>query len=180
MPPKTTRPKAKTIRCAYVERGARCKRAGTGNPPLCEAHRIVLEDAAARPARPGERFVGLLGRVFRGQKINDEQIFGGIEDLVGIFGQHPDFEVVREQVRQQVRQRTTQAPPRPRPRQDDAITKAERARIVLGFAAGQKVTVEEVKKKHRELARKHHPDRGGSVAKMQEITAAVDQLLASM
>jgi curved DNA-binding protein CbpA len=51
---------------------------------------------------------------------------------------------------------------------------------VLDFAIGQKVTAAEVKARHRELARRHHPDRGGSVARMQEINAAVDQLLATL
>lgn len=178
-------PKQKQFRCAYVERGQRCKRPGTGNPPLCEPHRIVLEEEAARPPRPGEKLVGLLGRVFRGQKISDRQVHAGIEDLMGMFQQHPSFEELKAQAEAQVReqarrfreqhgQRQQQAPPRPRkPTGPDP-------RIVLGFAAGQRVTADEVKKRHRELARKHHPDRGGSVAKMQEINAAVDQLLASM
>lgn len=178
MPPKT-----KQFRCAYVERGQRCRRAGTGNPPLCEPHRIVLEDVAARPPRPGEKLVGLLGRVFRGQKISDQHVHAGIEDLVGMFQQHPNFEELKAQAEAQLREQARrfqqqhqqrQAPPRPKkPPGPDP-------RIVLGFAAGQKLTADDVKKRHRELARKHHPDRGGSVARMQEINAAVDQLLASM
>lgn len=52
--------------------------------------------------------------------------------------------------------------------------------MVLGFAVGQQITVADVKKRHRELARKHHPDRGGSVAKMQEINQAVDALMATL
>jgi hypothetical protein len=179
MPPK------KQPRCAYVERDHQCRRPGTGNPPLCEAHRIVLEEVAAQPPRPGEKLVGLLGRVFRGQKISDRQVHAGIEDLVGMFQQHPSYEDLRAQAEARLReearrfqqrqqQRGPQQPPRPRkPAGPDP-------RVVLGFAAGQKVTADEVKKRHRELARKHHPDRGGSVARMQEINAAVDQLLASM
>lgn len=183
MPPKKP---PKPPRCAYIEGGQRCKRAATtGNPPVCEAHRIVLEHVADTPIRPGERIASLLGRAIRGQKISDDQIFGGIEDLVGVF-QSPTFEQVRAQAAERVRQFRQQANGQqqrrqvPRPRQDDAITRAERARIVLGFAAGQKVTAEEVKKKHRELARKHHPDRGGSVAKMQEVNRAVDDLMATL
>ena len=174
MPPK----KPKPPRCAYVEQGQRCKRPGTGNPALCEAHRIVIEATAAHAARPGERFVGILGRFLRGQKVNDDQLFGGIEDLVGVFQQNPSVAQaaarVRDQVRERVAPRAHRPPPPPRrPPGPDP-------RIALGFAAGQKVTVEEVKKRHRELARKHHPDRGGDVRKMAAINHAVDQLLATL
>jgi hypothetical protein len=181
MPPK------KTHRCAYVERGRRCGRAGTGNPPLCEAHRVVLEAEATRPARPGEKLVDLLGRAFQGKKISDRQVMSGIEDLMGMFQQHPSFDALRAQAEVQIRERARRIqqqrgqqqrqkpPPTPPPR-----PAGPDPRVVLGFAAGQKLTVEEVKKRHRELARKHHPDRGGSVAVMQQINAAVDQLLASM
>lgn len=185
MPPKPpTKKPTKQPRCAYVEGGKRCPRAGTGNPALCEPHRIVLEEEASRPTRPGERFVGMLGRVLRGQKVSDDQLFGGIEDLVGVFSQ-PQFEQARAAARAKVNewtgvhrgQQQRQAPPPrpPKPKGPDP-----KAYVVLGFQVGQKLTPDEVKKRHRELARKHHPDRGGSVAKMQEINAAVDQLLASM
>lgn len=52
-----------------------------------------------------------------------------------------------------------------------------RARRVLGFTAKEPVTREQVKARQRELARKHHPDRGGSVERMQQINWAVDILL---
>lgn len=37
-------------------------------------------------------------------------------------------------------------------------------------------TVEQLRKKYRELLRKHHPDNGGSVSDMQEINAQYDAL----
>lgn len=176
MPPKK-QPKPRAPRCAYVENGQRCQRLGGGNPPLCEPHKLVLEAEATRRERPGERFVNLLGRVFRGQKISDEHIYGGIEDFVVMF---PGFAQNTEaRVREHVRhfdpraQRRAPPPPPRKPAGPDP-------RVTLGFAPGQRVTVDEVKARQRELARKHHPDRGGSLARMQEINAAVDQLLASM
>lgn len=57
---------------------------------------------------------------------------------------------------------------------------AVRARQVLGFAASEPLTVDSVRKRHRELAKKHHPDRGGQLAKMQEVNAAVDVLMGSL
>ena len=181
MPPKR-KSNAGVLRCAYVEGRKRCARPGVGNPPLCEAHRIVLEEESTRQTRPGERHVGLLGRGFRGQRISDQHKSGGLRDIAGMFHQHPNFDELRtraqERVQEQARRfqqgarQTQQARPRKPPGPDP--------RTVLGFMPGQKLTPDDIKKRHRELARKHHPDRGGSVARMQEINAAVDQLLASM
>ncbi len=187
MPPKPKQPRP--LRCAYVEGRMQCRRPGTGNPPLCDAHRVVLEAEAARPPRAGEKLVGLLSRVLRGQKITDEHVHAGVEDFVDMVSRsngdpaHDPIAAARARAAEFLRRTQGQAykrPPPPRRPVDDAVTKAERARLVLGFAHGQKVTVDELKKRHRELARKHHPDRGGSVAKMQEVNAAVDQLMATL
>lgn len=181
MPPRTRQP-----RCAYIERGQRCKRAGDGNPPLCSAHRVVLEAEAARPQRPGEKIVGLLGRVFRGQKVNDDHLYAGIEDFVEMFSRapgdppHNPIDAARVRARDFLRRAQAQAgavpPPPPRPKKPTGPD----PRAVLGFPAGQKITPELVKKRHRELARKHHPDRGGSLQKMQEINQAVDAIMATL
>lgn len=148
---------------------------------------MVLEDEAERPQRPGEKIVGLLGRVLRGQKVNDDHLYAGIEDFVDMFSRgqgdvpHDPIAAARARAAEFLRRAQAQhghvpPPPRPRPRKPPGPD----PRVVLGFAAGQKVTAAEVKARHRELARKHHPDRGGSVARMQEVNAAVDQLLATL
>lgn len=179
-------PKQKQLRCAYVENGKRCPRAGTGNPPLCEPHKIVLESEATRTARPGEKLVGLLGRVLRGQKITDDHLYAGIEDAVDMFQRSPSLDALRAQAQERLRQQAQQwqrqrpgARPPPPPRGPNPAD-LEHARDVLGFPVNKKLTAEDIKKRHRELARKHHPDRGGSVARMQEINAAVDRLLATL
>jgi hypothetical protein len=147
----------------------------------------VLEDEAARPERPGEKLVGLLGRVLRGQRVNDDHLYAGIEDFVDMFSRmptdppHSPLDAARARARDFLRRSQAKAqgrppPPPPRPRKPAG----PEPHMVLGFAIGQKLTVAEVKARHRELARRHHPDRGGSVAKMQEINAAVDQLLATL
>jgi hypothetical protein len=124
--------------------------------------------------------------VLRGQKVSDNHLHAGIEDFVDMFsrapGDPPRSPIDAARARAQDFLRRTQAqhghvqPPPPRPKKPPGPD----PRIVLGFAAGQKVTVAEVKARHRELARRHHPDRGGSVARMQEVNAAVDQLLATL
>lgn len=170
-------PRAKRTICAYTERGQRCRRNGHGNPPLCEAHRLVLEAELARPARPGERLVGLLTRVLRGQRVTDQHVEAGISDLMGMFDDGIDMrQFMHERAHEHMR-RTGHAAPRAAPATRPA---APDPRAILGFAPGQKLTLDEVKRRHRELARRHHPDRGGSVARMQEINQAVDAILASL
>ncbi len=189
MPP--PKKQARALRCAYVEGRQRCGRAGTGNPPLCDAHRVVLEAESERPTRTGERLVGLLSSVLRGKKITDDQVHAGVEDFVDMFTRssgdpaHDPIAAARaraadflRRTQGQARSQRRAAPPPP-PR-EPAISQLERARIVLGFTSGEKVTAEQVKKRHRELARRHHPDRGGSVSKMQEVNSAVDHVLASL
>jgi hypothetical protein len=124
--------------------------------------------------------------VLRGQKISDEHVHGGVEDFVDMFSRsagdpaHDPIAAARARAQDFLRRAQGQnghvPPPPPRPRRPAGPD----PRVVLGFAAGQKVTVAEVKARHRELARKHHPDRGGSVSKMQEVNAAVDQILATL
>jgi hypothetical protein len=187
MPPKK-QAKPRAPRCAYVEGKQRCGRAGTGNPPLCEPHRVVLEAEANRPRTAGSRIADLLSSVLRGKKVTDEQVVGGVEDFVDMFTRsagdpaHDPIAAARARAADFIRrtqgQQQRQAPPPPRgPDPRIAIAKA---RQTLGFNPTDKLTEDMVKKRHRELARKHHPDRGGSVARMQEINAAVDQVLATL
>ena len=46
---------------------------------------------------------------------------------------------------------------------------------ILGLA--DFASVEEIKKAYRSLALQHHPDRGGSVEKMQQLNEAYDYLI---
>jgi hypothetical protein len=54
------------------------------------------------------------------------------------------------------------------------------ARRVLGFSDAERLTVATVKDRRRMLAKKHHPDYGGSAAMMARINDAADVLLASL
>jgi len=61
----------------------------------------------------------------------------------------------------------------------DPATARRDPRRVLGFTPSERLTTDVLKRRHRELARKHHPDMGGSVTAMQAINIAVDALTAS-
>jgi len=77
----------------------------------------------------------------------------------------------RAAAKKQQKQQYKSPPPPKKPGSDP--------RTVLGFSPGERLTTDMVKKRHRELARQHHPDMGGSTAKMQEINRAVDELMSS-
>jgi hypothetical protein len=51
------------------------------------------------------------------------------------------------------------------------------AMTVLGFAVNARPTQDELKKKYRELAVIHHPDKRGDESKMKEIIAAYELLI---
>lgn len=111
--------------------------------------------------------------------MSDERVYDGLRDAAAVIGS------IREAQQRGALPRFVpgspgfgQRPPPPPPRPPPPAKPDPR--IVLGFAPGAKVTLEEVKKRHRELARKHHPDHGGTTARMTEINQAVDELLASM
>jgi len=54
------------------------------------------------------------------------------------------------------------------------------ARQTMGFAQAEPLTEAIIKDRKRLLAKKHHPDRGGSVQKMALVNDAADILLASL
>lgn len=53
----------------------------------------------------------------------------------------------------------------------------EDPRVVLGFKSTDKLTVEMVKNRRRELAKILHPDKGGSDEAMQRMNTAADKLM---
>jgi len=68
--------------------------------------------------------------------------------------------------------------PPPPPGKDPAIERE--ARRVLGFGPADPLTEDLIKERRRQLARKHHPDKGGSVNRMQAINSATDALIAAL
>lgn len=87
--------------------------------------------------------------------------------------------VAEEAARRAEQARQRRAPPVD-PREHEERVARARARHTLGFTLEEEITADKLKQRQRELAKRHHPDRGGSVAKMQEINAAVDALAKSL
>lgn len=144
---------------------------------------------------PGDGIAGLIDDVLSGEGISYEAMHGALNDLAwaigGSLNARPDM---LDNDQQQRRQRPPGYPfyfppqggPRvdasPPPPVDHQLEARQKARRVLGFPDGLPITAELVKARHRELARKYHPDVAGpgSVAKMQQINAAVDTLMEAL
>lgn len=180
----------KKLRCAYMEHNRRCQRTATGNPPLCEAHRLVLEDQAR-----GDNSKDVLSNIFAdlitGRRVSEDRWRGGMEEFARLFQQAPADSWVgsrRDRVADAVRSRVERATRRPSEGQRKPPTpppppkkpSGPSPRVILGFTDREPLTLEMVKRRHRELARLHHPDRGGSVERMQQINAAADALIATI
>lgn len=181
-------------RCSYVEHRRRCSRSGAGDPPFCSAHRIVVNEAAGAPARNAhEAFTDLVDHVMQGGELTMDDVIGATRDMLGwtmggniAQGYHPDLsnEMPHQQQQRppnwydtifQHQHREPPPPPDPGPFVSDEDIR--RARRTLGFADSQPLTKEQIQKRHRELAKRHHPDLGGKLETMQEINAAVDVLM---
>lgn len=185
-------------RCQYVEAGRKCGRAGTGTPRLCPRHREVVEDAAranAPHAPPGVNLGNAIRDFMDGKRASSSTVAGAVTDLFQMFS---GFVKAGTQVPRATgipplgpmgpfrpfspfRPFEDQPPPPPRPphRNPAGELAAERlrARQVMGFPATGHLTAEILKKRFRELAKKHHPDRpGGSATRMQAVNHANDVL----
>ncbi len=90
-------------------------------------------------------------------EVNDESVAGGTSVMETV----PPILMVAE---------STPAPP------DPGILARRQARAVLGFAATEPLTIALLRDRKRVLAKRHHPDHGGSVSKMAEVNSAADVL----
>lgn len=192
----------KKLKCAFMEGRRRCQRAAAGNPPLCDVHRVLLEDEArADSARPGQSLASILGDVIAGKRVTEDQWRSGLEDFVSVFQRAPADSWIgsrRDATMDAVRARVGRVmdptawggrgarpqadrpdPPHPPPRKRPPDPTPQ-WRAILGFSVREPLTADAVKRRHREMARTHHPDRGGSVEKMQQINVAAEGLLATL
>lgn len=183
-------------RCTYSEGGRRCVKDGEGNPPLCRVHQIAVAEILNNKARtPAQRLSDLLGDFLSGKRVNQEDVVGVAQDFAqqwssGMAGEfRPPIDA---RGRTDHQQHTRQDPPwwQPRPgqgsrqsppvdpQQEELRVARLRARKLMGFTANQAITADDVKSRKRALAKKNHPDQGGSTAKMAAINDAADVLLA--
>lgn len=145
---------------------------------------------------PGDGIASLLDDILSGEGVSRDALHGAFNDVMwaigGSLNARPDlFEEQDGAARRMPDFGRYQPPfppfpprgaPPPPPVVDHQLEARQKARRVLGFADGQPITAELVKARHRELARKYHPDvaGAGSVAKMQEINHAVDLLMEAL
>jgi len=191
------------VKCSYREGRRRCQLKGTGNPPLCNAHRIALAETL-RPRRPGEVLAETLVDFLQGRPINRDATIGAFDQIINQWvtglgaDYHPDVtqgEAEDAAHRRAARARNGRgqgipwwspgtarghrdAPQDPREREQQQRERT--ARRILGFRPDQALDERMVKDAKKRLARAHHSDLGGSDDRMAAINAAADVLLASL
>jgi hypothetical protein len=175
--------KPRALKCAYRENGQRCPRTGEGNPPLCRAHLAVFQQQAQE--RPRSSVIGdVINRFSKGQKVSPQDIVSAAAELFAGLGGRPQQRGPvppwwgAYQQTQQQQQRQQPPPPQPPGASPDEIA---RARKILGFKPSDVIDANDIKKRHRKLVLKLHPDRpGGDAARMAEVNNAVDILSAAV
>lgn len=161
-------------------------RNGTGNPPLCRAHALVLQEQYAAAADPGGGRLGkVVGDFMAGRKIRPEDAVGAFRDLFGAMGigvpRPPAWGPSGPGVPPPGTRGIPRPPPAPPPGVDPELAERRRriamARQELGFEARGALTRDAIERRRKELARKHHPDLGGDPARMSRINQAADLLV---
>jgi hypothetical protein len=71
-------------------------------------------------------------------------------------------------------------PPRMDPQEQARLEAIARARKTMGFTDAERLNEDTISDRRKRLARKHHPDFGGSLERMKIINDAADVLLASL
>lgn len=173
---------------------------------MCRAHELLAQDAAKQMQERGgflHTAASIVDDVLSGRGLQQEKVARAINEGIWEMGGgysrfSPDLEDVdftpstggvppntgrraSSQPRYRPGWAREEAPPPPPPsEQAEAARKVALARQILGFGPGEPITADVLRARHRELAKKHHPDRGGSVTRMQEINAAADVIAASL
>lgn len=201
-------PKAKKPeRCSFKEDRARCVKDASvkvGGVAFCRAHARIVAEAAASPQvdvrTVMHKAVGTAADLLRdfidGKPISRDKVARSIQDLGWEFGgayaayQPPlddvpidGHDVSGDPGQGQRRQRQRRHPwgyEPPDPEREARRQQLAKARATLGFGPQDVITTDTLKARHRELAKRNHPDRGGSVERMQAINAAVDVVQASL
>lgn len=169
-----------SARCVFVDRfGARCVRNGFGRPALCRAHVVAAAEARDERTAGADPLGTFFASLFRGGSPAQATVAGAFVGaaLGAIFG------VGANAARPQIPSHASPFPPfgfgqpRPAPPPDPRIAQLAQARTVLGFGITERPDRATITRRRHELARKHHPDLGGSPDLMARINAAADLLL---
>lgn len=187
------------LKCSYREGSRRCPFHGIGNPPLCPAHQVAVQEAA-RPRSATEVLAEATVNLLQGKPINSEATIGAMSAVINQWATglgadyRPDVGVGEREDAAHRRARPGPppwwagqrgaAPPTEAP--DRAILGA--ARRVMGFAASERIDEDTIKARRNELAKKFHPDRAGRDAakakamteRMSAINRSADILLGEL
>ena len=192
-------PSRPTSQCTVYdeETGRRCRRNGTGAPVMCRRHLDEVLSSTSG-SDPMNAFKEVASSVLRGERPSTRSVEDAISGLGSLFGfkvKAADVQAAADRLRDQAERvagarggsSSSRSSPgssssgaRPGSSPDDDRARAvSKARKTLGFTVRDELTPEIIKKRYRELAKKHHPDRGGSAARMAEINQAVEILTAT-
>ena len=172
MPPTKKR---KHPRCIYVEGRRQCTRNGTGDPPLCAVHELVVEEEEYEE-------LDLIDEILERVDEATESLADKIRSFLSPRIRPPDPVRTRapngnNHKRPPVNGQR-RAPPPP-PAVQNEVSEKE-ARLVLGIPLGVKITKEMIRARKRQLAAIFHPDAGGALEAMQRVNTAADKLLKSL
>lgn len=183
-------PSRRADQCSYYEevdgRRRRCRRNGTGNPPICQKHTEELDQRDDNP------IASVISSLFQGKRPAQRDVENAVRSTMeGLFGKRmTEAEVADLLARARAAASGRGSPGSSSGPSSDARSQArdrehaeaEKARQVswarrtLGFTAREPLDGDMIKRRFRELARKHHPDVGGDVRKMADINRAVEIL----
>jgi hypothetical protein len=197
--------KPRIPRCSYKEGGRRCIRNAVdgSTPALCNAHRVLFADMGRPPERSRssvrDELADVLGDLLAGNKVSRDRIesvaselMGGAWNLGGIMGGYmPNIPHVPPNPNARPWSgafagafRGAGRPPPVDPQVIEMADLRRAARIELGFAATEPLSLEQLKATHKKLVITHHPDRGKDdvdrrrrTEKMMRINAANDILV---
>ena len=184
-------------RCCYAESGRQCRSNGTGNPSLCRAHRLLLEDEIlqSRKTAASDSLGDAIQDGLRTGRFRWDSIVGAaLGAMVGSLHGQPGADRRPPpgiDVRSYGFWSGGAVPPRQRPvapLEPDPQLELQRrlvaARQTLGFQPREPITQADVEKRRRELARKHHPDlgterdRAARTQRLASVNVAADLLVA--
>lgn len=186
-------PRRRSKRCSINDGSGRCRRDGTGDPPICQRHR----DQIGTPSPLGQMFDAVISGQRPSKATIEDAMFQMAEGLFGIKmspQERARAAAAGEAAWRGRSSRPSSSPPRsgassePEPPPGPSPQELKRARATFGFLSSDTVTSELLKKRYRELARKWHPDLYvGNPAKhkialerMTAINAAMDLLSKSV